>query len=43
METDWRELQKCVSTGISVKAAVNRGVDLKPDSCNRNLPETEKP
>ena len=43
METDWRELQKCVSTGISVKPAANRVVDERPDSCNRNLPGEEEP
>jgi len=43
METDWRELQRCVSTGISVKPAANRVVDDRPDCWNRSLPGTEKP
>ena len=42
-DIDWREDQRCVATGISVKPAANRVVHERPDSCNRNLPGTEKP
>jgi len=33
----------CVSTGSCVKPAANRVAEERPDSCNSNLPGTEKP
>ena len=41
-ETDWRELQICVSASVTERPAANK-VDRKPGGCNHNLSGVEDP